>query len=170
MRDRICMQFGIDDHIDAKHLLEGKVSRNLLRPESLRQRDEIVATMQPGTLEMQPNVYLSGVWSFRIDLDRFERVMRKIVRGLYAFHMGRRMPDDYGVIVIPRMDDEMVEHSRQWIESNNPSPLNELGPRKTVCYRYASKSPSALGNNWLVTFYGRYSFYAHTGPRKYFPA
>jgi hypothetical protein len=168
VRDRICMQLEIDNHPDAKRLLESKVSRNLLRPESKRLREVIVASMEPGSVELEPGLYLSGVWSFKIDLTIFERVMQKIVRGLYAYHM-QRMPDDYGVVVLPRLDQDMFDRSRAWIEANNPSPVHELGTHKTVCYRFASQTPSPVGNNWLVTFYNRYAFYAHTGPKKDIP-
>ena len=126
--------------------------------------------MQPGMVELKPDLYLYGVWSFQFDLTRFERVMEKIVRGLYAYHMGQRMPDEYGVVVAPRLDQDFFERSRKWIEANDPSPVYELGPLKTVCYRYASKSINAAGNNWLVTFYNRYAFYAHTGAKRDFPA
>lgn len=170
VRDRICMQMEINSHAEAKRLLEGKVLRNLSRPESHREREAIVATMRPVTIEIEPDVYLSGVWSFQIDLTRFERVMSKIVRGLYAFHMGERMPDDYAVMVLPRMDQDLFEGRKTWIEANDPSLTYRLGTNHTVCYRYASRAVNPLGNNWLVAFYQRYAFYAHTGPGRDIPA
>lgn len=165
MRDRICMLLGSEDHADAKHLLDEKVARNLRRPESRRQREAIAATMRPGTVELEPDVYLSGAWSFQIDLARFERVMSKIVRGLYAFHMGR-MPDDYGVVIVPRLTPDLFEQFRARMVMNDPSPVYELGLHKAVCYQYASKGPNPLGNNWVVTIYDQWAFGGHTGPQK----
>jgi len=165
VRDMFCMQLGAEDHPDVKFLLEEKVARNLLRPESRRRREAIAATMQSDVVEVEPDIYVHGPPSFQIDIPAFERVMGKIARGLYFVHMGQRMPDDYGVYVAPRLPPESVEPFRARMAIYGPSPVYELGPHKAVCYQYASKKPNPLGNNWLVTFYGLWTFAVHTGPQ-----
>src|SRR5436190_14788259 len=77
VRDRICMTFGTEDHPDARNLLTTKVFRNLQRPESAGEKQTWLESVQPATVPLGPDQYLTGVWSFEFDMGRFERVMRK---------------------------------------------------------------------------------------------
>jgi hypothetical protein len=165
MRDRMLMQMDMDEHPDAKELFDTKVLRNLARPESAKDRQAIVDSMQFGAVEIEPNVYLYDTASFQFDLSRFSRVMKKMVRGLYAHHLGELMPDDYGLVTLPRADQESFQFMKSRIESSNPSAVFNPGGRFNVTYRFGTGSKHPLGNNWLFVFYRRYSFYVHAGPK-----
>lgn len=102
VRDRLLMHFGVDEHPVAALLLKDKMLPNLNRPEFHKQRQQIVDSMHPQMLRFGPDQLVYGpAWLFEIDLARFEQVMQKMIWGLYAHHMGTRMPDDYRVIVVP---------------------------------------------------------------------
>ena len=171
VRDMLCFQDEAERHPVAKGLLWNEVYRSINRPESWRDLEAMLATMEPA----QSVWGLSGgilfpveKMSFRIALSRFERVFRKVVRGLYAFHFGERIPDDYGVIVVPRLDRDMYVRAGMWIRRNNPSPVYSVGHADAIQYQFGTRDP--LGHNWRVRFYGAWAFYAHTGPRRHFDA
>lgn len=164
VRDRICMHIGTDDHPDARELLTTKVFRNLSRPESAREKQTWLESVQPATVTLAPDIYLANVWSFEFEMDRFERVVRKIVKGLHAYHHRTPVPRDFGFETVRIMDGEMFQRSKSWILSNDPSPQFAIGDRQAVWYQFASRRVNPNGNNWLLVFYHRFAFYVHAGP------
>lgn len=164
VRDRICMHEGVDEHPDAKQLLADQVLRNFNRKESDRERKALIGSMEPATMPLAPDVYLTGVWSFQFEMVRFERVIRKIVKGLYAYHFRRRMPGRYGFETLRIMDQGMYAQHQRWMQANDTSPSYFIGERGAVWFQVAPNRESPLGNNWLIIFYHRFGFYVHAGP------
>lgn len=62
------------------------------------------------------------------------------------------------------MNQEMFDCSQAWVNAHDPSPVYRVGNANTVTYQFASRSSNPPGNNWPVTFCGRFAFYAHSGP------
>jgi hypothetical protein len=164
VRDRICMTFGADGHPDAQTLLDRKVFRNFDRPESERAKRTLIESLQPATVPIGPDQYIAGVWSFEFEMSRFERVMRKIVRGLHAFHHGLPMPLIFGLETVRVMDDEMFQICLTNLQRYGPSPTYSIGERPAVWYQYGPGEVTSNGNNWLIVFYHRFAFYVHAGP------
>jgi hypothetical protein len=153
VRDRICMTLGADEHPDAGSVLTSKVFANLGRAESQRERQALIDSMRPTSMPLGPDRYLCGVWSFEFDMARFERVMRKIVRGLHAFHHRVPMPLNFGFETVRVMDDEMYQGCLTSLERYGPSPTYSIGDRQAVWYQYGPRDVTQLGNNWLIVFY-----------------
>lgn len=114
-------------------------------------------------------LYVGDRLAFEVDLVRLFRVVERTVKGLYFKETERRLPDGYDVRVhsdetLATLDPgDLEEDTRNVIE-----PLKRLPPKvignDVFQYRHwvAPEEPGI--SVWLLTFFGRISFLAMTGP------
>jgi hypothetical protein len=69
--------------------------RSLHRPQAAGFRRSVAASTHQVSVVTPAGIYLGKRAAYDVDLLRVERVLGRIVWGLFLHHFGRRLPDDY---------------------------------------------------------------------------
>ncbi|MDE2137025.1 MAG: hypothetical protein KGJ68_06275 [Gammaproteobacteria bacterium] len=105
---------------------------------------------------------LQPAWALPVDRARLERVLQRIVRGLFFHETGRRIPSDY---LITAADQNLVNSAPTYdrpffaniIASALEGEQRAVGGRRFgYCYRVLRDDP--LGSVWLLSFLGQLVF------------
>lgn len=94
---------------------------------------------------------------FAIDLGRINRVVEKIVRGIYYAKSGTRLPPEYEVGVYEGNGFWEDEHTRDLISAMCPA---EGQGDDVFCCRDVRDNGDPNRVAWLLIFYGRIGFFA----------
>jgi hypothetical protein len=156
-RNCLVAVMGRNSHPVADRLLIGPVIRSLERSQ------RAVADFFRG-LRVVPRTTPSGLiigagTAFQIDLSRIHRVVEKIVRGIYFFKSGTRLPPDQEVRVFPGNGFWQDEGCQNLIVSMCPP--EHQGDDVFSC-RYVLDNSGQDMTAWLLVFYGEVGFFAWT--------
>lgn len=144
-------------HPVAERLLTGPVIRSLERSQ------RAIADFFRG-LHVAPRTTPSGLivgagTAFQIDLNRLHRVPEKIVRGIYYFKSGTRLPADHVVRVFPGNEFWQDTGCQNLIASMCPG--EHQGDDVFYC-RYVRDNSGQDMTAWLLVFYQQIGFFAWT--------
>lgn len=165
---RLCLSEEGGEHPAAKQNVDA-IMRSLGRPEAPGLRGKLLKDTHTVRLMTPSGLYLGKSLAFHIDLERMFRVVSRTVRGLYFEETERRLENGYDVAV----------HSNETLTHQEPDLLAEF--TRTILEPLASLPPRVIGDNvfiyrhgitkedpnlsvWALTFYGKVSFVALTGP------
>lgn len=84
--------------------LKGKTDRRVRMAERMLSSVEMVDVMSPG------GIFLGRARRLTIDVPRFERVVCKIVRGLFFYQLGQVVPDDRFTRTTLDPDEDLLSH------------------------------------------------------------
>jgi hypothetical protein len=71
--------------------------RSLARPEAARFRNSILTALQETFVKNEGGVFVPATLG-NVDLTRLDRVIQRVIRGLFYVEKGARVPDDYEVV------------------------------------------------------------------------
>ena len=113
----------------------------------------------------ESGLYLGLRDAYNVNPRRLDRVVRRIVRGLYWHEVGGRLPLDYTVAVFTsdRLDGNLIAAAGLMrMAEFAASGTRVTFPGKSFEYAFRRASDNPNGSAWLMTFYGRVHFVALT--------
>jgi len=154
----------VSDNPEAKKVLQIAM-RSLRKPEALKFR----ANFLKGLHRIQPRtpsgLILPTKGAYKLDIDRVERTIARITRGLFYDLKKCRLPDDYHVSVFGSY--KMKKLSNGDIEQFTSQILEPLGRqtgimvgRNVFLYKFLFTDSDPNLSIWLFLFYGTIVFFA----------
>jgi hypothetical protein len=158
MRTVLTLKQGAGDHPDAKTQAKASI-RSLRRNRIAGFGRAFLKTVKPVTMTTPAGLVLGKALSYDVDFRRLERVVTRIVTGLYWRHEGIRVGPGYSVGAffedgLGDLDAKVRrELSSQIVAVLLATPLHST-PRDVVHYRYQVALGDAPISAWLLEFYG----------------
>jgi hypothetical protein len=152
MRTILCLAEGSQDHPVVDALLTDKIGRGLRRRRFGGLRASILRTV--GFTERKGEGGLYEPYSrpiSRPDFSRFQRVLRKITKGLYYRIATKPLPDEYVVLANPVVTPRELPMMEENLRSNGSlefQPADEYG-----VFKYMSAMKEDARTEWLMQFY-----------------
>ncbi len=123
-------------------------------------RGKIASGLSYGHVSTASGIYLGHRMALRFDERRFDRVVQKIVRGLYYFEYGEALPADTEVMTLflstKARFETVVEYAHQlgWGKRQWPGIFE---------YRCGRVPGASQGSVWLMRCYSNTHFWAISG-------
>jgi len=151
-RQVLCSMRGSDEHPVGAELVNGPVRRSFenspgLAREFLKTTKLMYVPNAAGILTMEP--------TFTPNWHRIERVLAKIGRGLFAYHMRRPLRHTSRVDVLSRFGPEKFHLIKEIIEQG--SCIGRFNYGNAVNYEGARTNQDCDDTIWLITFYNSYA-------------
>ena len=170
-RDTLIMSKECSEHPQAKELLR-RVYRNLEREESKGYRLKLADSLSHCLVEYSPGLPEPG-FENSIDLQRIGNVVSKTVRGLLWSKTGLRLPESYGIIVVPSFNFDFlptrlmaqvaqVEARERRTESERAS----IGKGAFEHWWAWTTRESDKRSEWVLRFYEGHYFVCFIVPKK----
>jgi hypothetical protein len=148
---------GSYDYPEAKRVWDSKVRRSLKRKPRFRQK--LARDLMPVELITQGGVYLGKATALTAESKRINRVIQKIVKGLYYHHYGRRLDDvSFEIYHNPNLNG-----GNPLIDAWRKTPRCDVG-KGVFTYWRAIAQDVPEGSMWWLLFYERVLFLAFTIP------
>jgi hypothetical protein len=157
-RSALIAMNGTERHAEARRVLEGPISRVMKnRPRLFLQH---LRDLQVGPIESPGGIYLGEALTFRLDVPRFFRILRKIVLGLYFSKICKPLPADLHVHLAweNRYTRPVMEPAFQFMH-----PTSDFGDDVFI-YRWISRPGDDRVTFWCLGFYKAVSMFAATLP------
>jgi len=144
-------------------LLQAKVMRGFARHGRRGPTADVIRTMREVELLSPAGLVVGKTGAFEPNVTKLERVCGQIVRGLYRYHAGERLPESHGVAVyivsaFTPQDSEQRDAIEQLIAIGLGGNVREQGDVFTFDYRLIEPGSSA----WVMQFYGAFAVIAST--------
>jgi hypothetical protein len=97
------------------------------------------------------------------DFFRFQRVLRKITRGLYYRVVNRRLPDDYAVLVNPFVKPDQLPNVIDRLRSDECVDFQSADEYEV--FKFMSLMKTESRTEWLMLFYNWAVFHTWTLPK-----
>jgi hypothetical protein len=160
-RDVVVAMQGADKHPVARKLIDGKVTRSYeRRPHLLAAHLRNFGMRETMT---SSGMYLGAKPVFEVEMDRLQRVLNKICRGLFYAHTDRPLAETH-VVQSFTVNDEKLDDNLWFIISNLP-PAVDFGDT-VFRYRYYLGTQDANNSYWLLMFYEAVLFVGRTVPKE----
>jgi hypothetical protein len=145
------------------------VFRGLEKPEKVGFTRNLIKGIRPVRVRTPAGLHLGWGVVSDVDLTRLDRVVDRITRGLYWYHLMSRIPDEFEVAVYS--EDGMRAFGPPEIERIQKdivtpvlnSPPHSIG-RGVMRYWYASASDRTDSSVWIYEFYEDVKFVALVMP------
>ena len=167
-RLKVCLSQTVGDDPTAKKNRE-VILKSLGRAEAAGLRRKVAEDTRWVAVPSPGGLYLGHALAMDVDLPRIFSVIERTARGLYWDRTRRPLPRGFNVKVVS--DDTLKESPRDVVEQLQQTILAPLmkEPERTVgggVFKFRGYIvPDHEGVSvWLMTFYGRMSFFAMTGP------
>ncbi len=149
----------------------GAAMRSLQRKKARGFAKMFLSSTFPTEVYSSEGIYLGKRLAFTVDLKRIQKVVAKIIRGLFYIESGQILPQNYGVSV----------DSNDTLEKMNANDLRDL--QKTIIEPLLSTQERIIGDGafrfryaipedgdgfvsvWALTFFGTMPFLCICGPR-----
>ena len=142
-------------HTEARRTWE-TVFRSLQRPEAGGLRVSLLHRLRPVDLHTASGVYVGQRLAVDVDLERIERVIKRIVKGLFFREMGRRLPDTHEATAMtdPRFlpGEETMASLRSILAALRAQPVREIG-KGVFSYRFVVAADQPDATVWLLCFF-----------------
>jgi len=126
-------------------------------------RHKIVEHLKQADLLTPVGIFLGRKWTIKTDEKRFEKVVNKIVRGLYFFEYGEPLSDDAEIMTLFLNQEEKLK------EAAKIASELKIGSRiwKGIFeYKLNRVSESPTGSIWLFRFWDNANFWSLTYNKK----
>lgn len=127
------------------------------------------ATVDPHTVFIAPRTPAGIVlplqsWTM-VNMERVERVLARLVRGIYWYRTGERLPKDLRIVAVSK--DDLKPEQVKWLFDLKPAEWDRghVG-RGEVVFRYQVTRYEPFGKYgtlWLLGFYNEWDFVVQTG-------
>jgi len=158
------------EHPEVK-LVEPAIARSLERPEFAGLRHTILSRAFPVELRTDAGLYVERRLAHMVDAKRVQRVISKIVRGLYFLESKTIMPESHQVsFIVPEQLDRMSLEQRvkaaQYVNAFQGRSFKVGGPGRVFQFSYiVEPQQNGVASLWLLVFFERLSFLAVAVPR-----
>lgn len=160
MRGLICTEFSaVKSNDAARSQAEGPVERAWSNPDFVGPVRSIANASELVAIFSDKGEYIGESALITIDRERFARVAEKIIRGLYYFEVGERLPDGYAVIVLTiGPDAALYDRVRRSFASIETRPPKRVAYPCVFNYVYALMKPDPGESLWILSFYRAFAF------------
>lgn len=156
-RTVLCLQADMTEDSVPSRLLRDKVVRSLERSGGFARA--ILGTTKWVEIRTPQGIIVPEKQAtFQIENARIDRVVRKIVRGLFYAKAGIALPPQETIDVMQVRNDEMWESA---LAMFNEPKWHVIDPN-VFAFLAARKSPESFETVWLLVFYRRHAFFAST--------
>ncbi len=156
-RNCLVSMIDMDAHPMAGKLLRGPVVRSIERRSGvMRDFFRNVRRMERKT---DAGVIVGTGWAFDIDMTRFNRIVEKIVRGLFYFKSGIPLPKTYEVVIFPGNGFWKLPDFQSLLE--NMEPFGNLGDDVFMCRAHRDAN-DACSTAWLFIFFQKIGIFVWT--------
>ncbi len=157
----------VGDHPDVRAILP-VIYRSLKKPRKVGLKNAVLNNIHYRNLRTPGGIFLGPRATYDVELDRLDRVVARIIRGLYHHHTATRIPNDYNVAVFSEDGLRVSPSNLLQLQTEVLDPLSRTAIHSvggTVFrYRYAAVATDPLSSAWLLTFYERVSFLGLVAP------
>lgn len=162
----VVLKDGSGLHPEAR-AITGSVLRALQMPKKAAYSKYILSALQLKSLRSKGGLYLGRVPTVDVDLARLDRVVARVVRGLYWHHFAERLPTDCQVVAwsesgLVAMDAEALGQVSSMVGRLRSGDQHQLG-RGVLGYWYGTAEVQ-YASVWLLEFYGDVRFLGLTIP------
>ena len=144
------------------------LKRSLRKPEAKGWNRSFYGSLQLMDAVSPSGDVLGAVPTKRASRERIDRVVARVVRGLFREHSRQRLPPSYLVHVVPGPGfgcDESEVGDLGWIRSHLGRVAQyERGTDAAFRYRFRTADDDARTSVWWLQFYGAVAFGAIVGP------
>jgi hypothetical protein len=163
MRTILCMTEGCGTHPVAMALLEGNIARSFQRRHGRLRRRLLRSIGQTERLSMD-GVFQPYSSPFVLpDHSRFQRVLRKITKGLYYHVLEKPLPPDYQILVNPGIRPRDIPILIEKLRANGgPSEFQAADEHDVFKFMFRIGNDSRT--EWLMRFYDWAVFHSWTLP------
>jgi hypothetical protein len=165
MRTLLCMAEGCENHPVVVALMEGKIARKFRR----RNRDGLRQRLLRN-IQHTERMNTSGVFQpysspfIRPEFPRFQRVLRKITKGLYYHFLEVSLPSDYQVLVNPTIKPHDLPILIEKLEAKGKTSQFQVADEYEV-FKFIFRVGTDSRTEWLMCFYNWAVFHSWTLPK-----
>ena len=169
-RSMLAMRNDAGEHSEAQRVLPA-VSRSLRRRKGSGFTKKLLQNVTLVDVRTPAGLYVGRAVGYKVENERLERVVARIVRGVYWYHYGFRLKENYEVNcyeqsrLLASCDQEVLQ---EFAENFRPMfgkpPDNEIGNH---VFEYWARSDvnDKYTTAWFLRFYGSVCYYCTTWPR-----
>lgn len=148
-------QFHGDIHPDLNKVRQS-ICSSMKRPESDQFRRSILSQMKNIELLTPSGISIGSAVTYKCDKERILKVVKRIAKGLFRHHVGKRLPPETTV------KSELIRNSEDLqftsdILANVKSKSYTIG-NGSFLYRYSICDDQKESSFWLMDFYGAFRF------------
>jgi hypothetical protein len=168
-RTAMAFRWDVSDHPAAAVVLQ-KALRSTGRSAGLRKL--FTDTLEKAPIITHSGIYLEDGARFEADMSRIDRVLERIVRGLYYKKVGNALPSGHRIMLIA---DEMMQQADGQLRNEI---LRAWGPHlqgepqvfgKEAFLFFWFIDPTVNCSGWFLVFFSRVIYLAITAPSDYRP-
>jgi len=140
-----------------KQLWDKKINR--MYEKNLGLRRKIAGHLQYSELLTPSGIFLGRKWTIKTDEKRFEKVVNKILRGLYFFEYNEPIPDNAEIMTL------FLNQEEKFKEAGKIANELKLGSRiwnGIFEYKFNRVAESPTESMWLFRFWGYANFWSVT--------
>ncbi|MCY3770783.1 MAG: hypothetical protein OXG98_01975 [Gemmatimonadetes bacterium] len=169
LRDLLIRERRTENHSEARKVRQ-KFYRALQREESRGYTKSIVDNIVPLDVFTQAGIYIGSAGGYEVDHERLDRVVERIIKGLYSNTHRTRLPDSYEVEVwddnyLAEFDqDTQDEFLRPFMSMNGQPPTKAIG-NGVFAYWYLQAVDSDFVTAWVLRFYNSVFMFCKTVPK-----
>jgi hypothetical protein len=160
MRNVLCLKTDVGTHRGAFNLLP-KVMRSIGR--SFPMAQATVATSHLVNVRTQQGIILPNQLAFNVNLTRVERVIKKIVRGLFYAKEYSRLPNDVEFGIDLDVSPAKLDEYRAMFLGD---PNLWYGMGDVFMYKAARQASASFQTMWLMVFYRSHAIMACTATKE----
>jgi hypothetical protein len=149
------------EHSDV-HEVWPTVRKSLKRSEAMGFRRSLIKTIRIAELRTNAGLHIGKAAVYDADLSRLNRVVERIMKGLFFYHRGKRLPDDlranvYALDGFTQSDVEVAECFVRFYQFVHEAELHVIG-ENVFSYRMRFLSDVPDAGIFFCTFYNAMSF------------
>ena len=159
MKDDVYTQPGVEQLWQTSY-------RGLKRPTKQGMVRSLSKNFQYGPTYNQSGIYLGCKGTYNVDLERLDRVIERIIKGLFFHHYGKPLPKEYSAKSFSV--DGLIDHS-VWKLPDTKLILKEIKRYRSInigdnvfAYKFFRLQEDENVTFWLITFYSRVNFLGFT--------
>jgi hypothetical protein len=156
-RNCLISMIDMDAHPMAGKLLRGPVVRSIERLSGVMH--DFFRNIRRMERKTDAGIIVGTGWAFDIDMTRFNRIVEKIVRGLFYFKSGVPLPKTHNVVIFHGNGFWKLPDFQSLLE--NMEPFAGLGDDVFMC-RAQRDADDACSTAWLFIFFQKIRIFAWT--------
>jgi hypothetical protein len=168
-KNALVMRIDSYNHPDVQKLLPSVV-RSYRKPTKIGYRNALLNTLRQVELRTPSGLYAGTTGAYDVDMNRLNKTVTRIVRGLFYTERGVRLPESHMVAVYSDWQlDGLAGDQKSKLVSTITAPLMKKLPKvigeETFTYRFQFFEEDPFMSVWLMRFYGAILYLALTLPR-----
>lgn len=155
---RLAITSGIDGEAFPRELEHSvKAIKKLADPKKRRFAQRMLAAQRLVEVKSPAGIHLGHVPAHVVDGGRVIKVVKRIVRGLYFHHTGRRLPAQYEITAVYVANPSFLDSPEATTFLNTMCAPHVLG-NSVLVYRYSLTEGDDSASAWGLLFFARHAF------------